>query len=173
MITVFSATNRIDSNTEIVANNYRKLLEDQGEDAVVYSFKDLPATFFQAEGYGTRPESFSQVLNDYILPVPRFVFVIPEYNGSYPGIAKLFLDTLDPKIWEGKKAALVGVATGRAGNLRGLDHLAAVLNYLKMEVYSQKIPLSSVHEHLNDEGKLSFVEYSDLLKNQINGFLKF
>lgn len=103
----------------------------------------------------------------------RFVFVIPEYNGSYPGIAKLFLDTINPAIWEGKKAALVGVATGRAGNLRGMDHLTAVLNYLKMEVYSQKIPLSSVHQHLNESGTIALTEYSELLKKQIEGFLKF
>jgi NAD(P)H-dependent FMN reductase len=173
MITIFSATNRTDSNTEIIAKNYQKLIEDQGLEAVTYSFRDLPDDFFFTEGYGECPESFKQVLHDLILPVERFVFVIPEYNGSYPGITKLFLDTLNPKIWEGKKAALVGVATGRAGNLRGMDHLAAVLNYLKMEVYSQKIPLSSVHQHINERGEIAFAEYTDVLNRQLHGFLNF
>ncbi len=173
MITIFSATNRSDSNTELVAKNYKKLAEDQGSEAQVYSFRDLPEDFLLAENYGDSPESFSQVLQEMILPVDRFVFVIPEYNGSYPGITKLFLDTIKPGVWQGKKAALVGVATGRAGNLRGMDHLAAVLNYLKMEVYSQKIPLSSVHQHLNESGQIAFEEYNDLLSKQIKGFLKF
>jgi NAD(P)H-dependent FMN reductase len=173
MITIFSATNRSDSNTELVAKNYKKLTEYQGIEAQVYSFRDLPKDFLLAENYGDSPESFSQVLKEMILPVDRFVFVIPEYNGSYPGITKLFLDTIKPSVWQGKKAALVGVATGRAGNLRGMDHLAAVLNYLKMEVYSQKIPLSSVHQHLNESGEIAFEEYNDLLSKQINGFLKF
>jgi len=173
MITIFSATNRTDSNTEIIAQNYQKLAEDQGLESEVYSFKDLPEDFLIAEGYGECPESFAQVLKELIVPVERFVFVIPEYNGSYPGITKLFLDTLNPSIWEGKKAALVGVATGRAGNLRGMDHLAAVLNYLKMEVYSQKIPLSSVHQHLNERGEIAFAEYSELLRRQIEGFARF
>jgi len=173
MITIFSATNRTDSNTEIIAKNYQKLTESQGEKAILYSFRDLPTDFVLAERYGESPESFSQVLKEMIMPVERFVFVIPEYNGSYPGITKLFLDTINPGVWQGKKAALVGVASGRAGNLRGMDHLAAVLNYLKMEVYSQKIPLSSVHQHLNESGTIATEEYNELLTQQIKGFLKF
>lgn len=173
MITIFSATNRADSNTERVANNYQKLVEDQGSKARVYSFKNLPDDFILTKSYGESPESFSQVLKELIEPIDRFVFVIPEYNGSFPGITKLFLDTIDPSIWQGKKAALVGVATGRAGNLRGMDHLTAVLNYLQMEVYSRKIPLSSVHQHLNENGTIDFSEYRALLTRQINGFLKF
>lgn len=173
MITIFCGTNRADSNTKLVAENYKKLAVDQGSKAVVYSFEDLPANFALAENYGESPESFSQVMKEIIEPVDRFVFVIPEYNGSYPGITKLFLDTIKPSTWLGKKAALVGVASGRAGNLRGMDHLTAVLNYLKMEVYSLKIPLSSVHQHLNESGTIVSKEYNDLLIQQIKGFLKF
>lgn len=173
MITIFCATNRADSNTKLIAENYQKLVEDQGFDAKIYSFEDLPADFVLAKNYGESPESFSHVMKDLIEPVDRFVFIIPEYNGSYPGITKLFLDTIKPSTWKGKKAALVGVATGRAGNLRGMDHLAAVLNYLKMEVYSNKIPLSSVHEHLYESGILAFDEYNELLTQQIKGFSKF
>jgi len=173
MITIFCATNRPNSNTKLIAQNYKELAEDQGSEAKVYSFEDLPSDFTLAENYGESPESFSQVLKEMIEPVGRFVFVVPEYNGSYPGITKLFLDTIRPGIWEGKRAALVGVASGRAGNLRGMDHLAAVLNYLKMEVYSQKIPLSSVHKHLDESGKIISAEYNDLLNQQIKEFLKF
>lgn len=173
MITIFCATNRADSNTELITKNYQKLVENQGFKANVYSFQDLTDDFILAENYGESPESFSQVLKEFIEPVDRFVFVIPEYNGSYPGITKLFLDTIKPSTWEGKKAALVGVASGRAGNIRGMDHLTSVLNYLKMEVYSQKIPLSAVHQHLNEYGIIVSKEYNDLLIQQIKGFLKF
>jgi NAD(P)H-dependent FMN reductase len=173
MITIFCATNRPDSNTKRIAKNYQKLVEGQGSEAKVYSFEDLPSDFMLAENYGESPKSFSQVMKEMIEPVDRFVFVVPEYNGSYPGITKLFLDTIKPSTWQGKKAALVGVASGRAGNLRGMDHLAAVLNYLKMEVYSQKIPLSSIHKHLNESGIIITEEYNDLLNEQIKEFLRF
>lgn len=167
MITIFSATNRTGSNTEKVALAYHRIAESQGVDVQVYRFVDLPEDFILAEAYGEPPKSFAQVLTKYILPVERFVFVIPEYNGSYPGITKLFLDTIHPKTWEGKKAALVGVASGRAGNLRGMDHLASVLNYLKVEVLSQKIPLSSIENNLNPQGEFTNDEYEMLLQKQL------
>lgn len=173
MITIFSATNRRDSNTEIVAEVYRKLAEDQGVKTKIYRFVDLPDEFILTENYGEPPESFSQVLKEFIHPVGKFVFVIPEYNGSFPGITKLFLDIIHPSTWEGKKAALVGIASGRAGNLRGMDHLAAVLNYLKMEVFSRKIPVSSIEKSIGDQGQLTNNEYLDLLKGQIRDFLNF
>jgi NAD(P)H-dependent FMN reductase len=173
MITIFSATNRDDSNTKLVSVNYKKIAENQGVDSQIYSFQSLPTDFGLPVDYGTIPESFKQIYEEFIAPVERFIFVLPEYNGSYPGIAKVFLDTLPPSIWEGKKAALVGVATGRAGNLRGMDHFAAVLNYLKVEVYSKKIPLSSIHKSVDEKGNIASQEYIELLENQLSTFLSF
>lgn len=173
MITIFSATNRPGSNTEIIASAYLRIAEDQGISAQVYRFTDLPDDFILTEAYGEPPKSFAQVLTKFVHPVERFIFVIPEYNGSYPGITKLFLDTIHPKTWEGKKAALVGVASGRAGNLRGMDHLSAVLNYLKMEVLSQKIPLSSIEKNISAKGEITNEEYKSLLDKQLKALLRF
>lgn len=173
MITIFSATNRPESNTEIVASAYQRIAENQGFDTQVYRFTDLPDDFLLTEAYGEPPKSFAQVLTKFIHPVDRFIFVIPEYNGSYPGITKMFLDIIHPKTWEGKKAALVGVASGRAGNLRGMDHLTAVLNYLKVEVVSQKIPLSSIENNLNAKGEITNEEYKVLLDKQLDALMRF
>ncbi|MCH2216216.1 MAG: NAD(P)H-dependent oxidoreductase [Flavobacteriales bacterium] len=173
MITVISSTNRVDSNSKIVSKNLIHLIEKQGFDSGLLCLEDLPREFGLPNAYGVIPESFKQDCSTYIETVDRFIFVIPEYNGSFPGVVKLFLDTLPPEIWEGKKAALVGVASGRAGNLRGLDHFTAVLNYLKVEVLSKKIPLSSIHECIDERGKISSQEYLTLLAQQITSLVKF
>ena len=73
-----------------------------------------------------------------------------------------------------KKVALVGVSSGRAGNLRGLDHLSALFHHLRAEVYSSKPKLSVIHKLFNDKDDV--LDDSDTLKliqNQINGFLTF
>lgn len=171
MITIFSCTDRSESNSKIIAEIALFESENQGLEAQVYSLKDLPSNFFKDAGYGEPPESFKEVLNTYIRPVKQFLFVVPEYNGSYPGVLKYFLDTIHPSEWEGKKACLIGIASGRAGNLRGLDHLTAVLNYLKIEVYSQKPSLSSIHKYLN-QGKLENDEYRELIQKQIGVLAK-
>lgn len=173
MTTILIGTNRPDSNSALIANTYRQSLERQGESVRVYSMEELPGGFGDAANFGRPPQSFEQVLNDFIRCAQRFVFVVPEYNGSFPGILKVFLDTVDPGEWPGKKAALVGVATGRSGNQRGLDHLTAILHYLEVEVLSHKNFLSSIHRHLDREGELTYAEYLELIDLQVSRFLAF
>ncbi len=82
------------------------------------------------------------------------MFVAPEYNGSFPGILKVFLDAVHPDLNRNKKAALIGVSSGRAGNLRGMEHLTGVLNYLGIHVHPNKVPVSSVTNLMNAEGQI-------------------
>jgi chromate reductase len=51
--------------------------------------------------------------------------------------------------------ALLGVASGRAGNLRGMDHLTGILNYLGAIVMPDKLPISRIGELLDAEGQLN------------------
>ncbi|NEN25486.1 NAD(P)H-dependent oxidoreductase [Cryomorpha ignava] len=173
MMTIISGTNRPESNTYKVLEYCAKTATDQGIEVGVLDLQELPSSFLSEGIYGNPSDSFSQILEKKIAPASHIIFIAPEYNGSFPGILKLFLDTAPPNLWKGKKAALIGVATGRSGNQRGLDHLTAVLHYLQMEVYSQKPLLSSIHLHLNEEGRVSNQEYKILIDNQISGFKNF
>jgi NAD(P)H-dependent FMN reductase len=58
----------------------------------------------------------------------------------------LFIDSVKPELYKNKTFALVGVGTGRGGNLRGLDQLTNVLHYLGADVVSFKLPLSRINE---------------------------
>ncbi len=74
--------------------------------------------------------------------------------------------------FKGKKAALAGVASGRAGNLRGMDDLSGVLNHVGTEVMANKLPISSIgnimkDDKIIDEGTLLAIEW------QVKGFLEF
>jgi NAD(P)H-dependent FMN reductase len=111
----------------------------------------------------------NQILNG----ADRFIIVSPEYNGSIPGILKLMIDSCDPDLFKGKKVALVGVATGRAGNLRGMDHLTDILHYLQAEVYSLKQPVSQVKGLVNSEKELVDEATLSVLSKQLDGFMNF
>ena len=173
MMTIICGTNRAESNTFRVLEFCVKTAADQGIDATVLNLEDIPENLFFEGRYGSPVESFTQILDKKIVPASHILFVVPEYNGSYPGILKLFIDIAPPALWAGKKAALLGVATGRSGNQRGLDHLMMVLHYLNMEVYSQKPLLSSIHHHISEDGDMRNEEYQSLIENQIRGFRKF
>ena len=92
MITIISATNRPNSSTLKVAKNYAQLMEKQGVESKILSLESLPVDFIFTDMYGKRSENFQQLLDKYIIPAQKFVIIVPEYNGSYAGILKTFID---------------------------------------------------------------------------------
>jgi len=172
-ITIISGTNRLDSNTEKIADFYLNVLKKKGVDAQLFNLKDLPSSFISSELYGNRSPEFQHVIDNFIEKQTKFIFISPEYNGSFPGVLKVFLDAVHPKYWENNKACLVGVSSGRAGNLRGMEHLTNILNYLKINVYHNKLPISLVSNLLNESKQLADLETQKVIDVQLDGFLNF
>ncbi len=170
MITIISATNRPNSNTLKVSKKYAQLIEKQGLTCKILSLEQVPADIAFNEVFSNRSQKFQQLLEEYIIPVQKFVIIAPEYNGSFPGILKTFFDAIHPDLNRGKKVALVGVASGRAGNLRGMDHLTGILNYLGMHVHPNKLPISSVLTLVNADGELVEPTTIKVIEKQLNDF---
>lgn len=164
MITIISGTNRKHSNTSRIAREYQLILHEKGIDAGLLSLED-----FDLAHYNT---AFENLENDILIPTTHFIIISPEYNGSFPGVLKLLFDTSrSHEIWFHKKALLTGVATGRAGNLRGMDHLADVLNYLKITVHPNKLPISVVNTVLDNNGKIANINTLKAINQQLDEFI--
>lgn len=173
MITLISCTNRPHSWTRKISDVYIKRLENKKVDFQFLDLQDLPTDLLSNEMYNEKSHAFAQLEKKYLIPTNKFIFIIPEYNGSYPGILKLMIDASDiKKSYHNKKAALVGVADGRAGNLRGMDDFTNVLNYLKINVLHSKIPISSVSKQFDLKGNFIAEETLELIDQQIDMFLK-
>lgn len=173
MITVICGTHRPQNVTRRIVEKYQALLEESGQEVRLFELEELPRDFVFSDSFGNRSEETEQIIHDKLMPSEKLVIISPEYNGSYPGVLKAFLDGVKPQIWKGKKVALVGVASGRAGNIRGMDHLTHVLHHLRMEVFSHKVPISKVDGLLNDEGTLVDEETIQSLKQQALEFLSY
>lgn len=165
MYTIISGTNRKGSKTLVVAREYQRLFEEVGVQAELLSLEEL--------GSFHRDENFQQLEKKYLLPATKFIFVLPEYNGSFPGIFKLMMDLSDivPAYYH-KKVMLVGVADGRAGNLRGLDNMTNMCHYMKMNVMPNKVPLSKVNDELAD-GRFIKPGTLQTIKTQIEQFIAY
>ena len=171
-IVVLSCTNRPNSNTLKVSKIYDNILKSKGADTKILDFCFLPETITVSETFGRRSDGYARLIDEFISPINKFVFVVPEYNGSFPGILKTFLDSMHPREWNNKDACLVGVADGRAGNIRGLEHLTGILQYLKMHVYHDKLPISIVNKIMDDQGNFSEAQMKSCML-QMEGFLDF
>lgn len=107
-------------------------------------------------------------------PASKFIIIMPEYNGSYPGVLKLMIDNTDvPKVWWHKKVLLTGVATGRAGNLRGMEHLTGSLLHMKMIVHPNRLPISVVNRLMDLDGRITDVPTLQAINTQLDEFLSF
>ena len=163
---IISGTNRRDSNTRKVAHQYQDTLKE----------KNIPSEIVTLEGMdlsGHTPE-FHELEKEKLLPATKIIFIAPEYNGSIPGVLKTMLDLSDYKrTWQWKKALLVGISTGRSGNVRGLEHLTSILNYMKVIVHPNKLPISSVHKLLDGKHAIEDAETLIAINIQIDEFVRF
>lgn len=166
MITVIAGTNRKDSMTLKVATLYHRLLSAK--------YDNVQLLNLEGKAVWERGDEMKQIEQDMLIPTEKFVLVMPEYNGSFPGILKLMMDNSDiRKVWWYKKAMLVGVADGRAGNLRGLDHMTNILHYLRMHILYNKIPISRINEEIGENGEVLKPATLQAIETQIDEFLKF
>jgi chromate reductase len=173
MITIISSTNRPGSSTLKVARYYQKKLLEKGLESGILSMAQLPPNILETDLFGKRSAEF-QHLQDIVSATDKFIFIIPEYNGSFPGALKVFIDACSfPDSFYEKKAALVGISSGKYGNIRGIDHFTGVCHYVHLNVMPLKLHIANI--------KTEFNEYSDLFKEdtlkfteeQINKFIAF
>jgi len=165
MYTIISGTNRIGSHTEKVAEEYRLILKEKNIDAKILTLKNFDVLH--------RSPQFLKYETEILIPTQKFIFIIPEYNGSYPGVLKAMIDNSDIKNdWNFKKALLTGVATGRAGNLRGMDHLSDTLHYMKMNVFYNKLPISVIDKVMDGQGHLN-EDTLRAINDQLDEFILF
>lgn len=166
MITVIAGTNRKDSMTLKVATLYHRLLAEKHDNVQLLNL--------EGKAVWERGDEMKQIEQDLLIPTEKFVLVMPEYNGSFPGILKLMMDNSDiRKVWWYKKVMMVGVADGRAGNLRGLDHMTNILHYMRMHILYNKIPISRINEEIGENGEVLKPATLQAIETQIDEFLKF
>jgi len=159
MLTIISGTNRKGSKTAAVAKNALALATKNGLDCQFIDLSDLSNDFIHNEQYkGDLPDWLLALQDSTLIPAKHFLIVSPEYNGSIPGFLKLFIDAISvhrfKECFAGKHTALVGVASGRAGNLRGNDHLSSILHHIGCNVVPGALPISNIDTVMNDKGQL-------------------
>jgi chromate reductase, NAD(P)H dehydrogenase (quinone) len=173
MITIISSTNRPGSSTLKVSKYYQSLLSDRHVEAALLSLSQLPPNMLETDLYGKRSAEFEPI-QDIVTKTDKFIFIIPEYNGSFPGVLKVFMDACSfPESFYEKKAALVGISSGKYGNIRGIDHFTGVCHYMHLNVMSLKIHISSIHKELDADGKLYKEDTLRFVNEQVEKFILF
>lgn len=173
-ILIVISTNRNNSLSAAVGEYYGKLLQDRNQPTKILALTSLPQNFTATALYHNRgkDDAFNQ-LKHAVEQANKYVFIVPEYNGSFPGILKTFIDGLDfPNTFLHKKCALVGVSQGPGGSLTGLSHLTDVFHYLRMHVFPEKVYLRNITDR-RLETVLANTKYPQLLQSQAEGLIAY
>jgi len=173
MITIISGTNRPGSSTLKLAQYYQRRLGEKGLEAGLVSLTQLPANIIESDLYGKRSAGF-QPLQDIITQTEKFLFIIPEYNGSFPGVLKVFMDACSlPESFYDKKAALTGLSSGKYGNIRGIDHFTGVCHYMNLHVMPLKIHIASINKEFDENYNLFKKDTVQFTDEQMDKFILF
>ncbi|GAA3970854.1 NADPH-dependent FMN reductase [Pedobacter ginsengiterrae] len=173
MITIIAATNRPNSNTLKVAKYYQQQLKQKGVESNLFSLEHLPVDVLNTDMFGKRSTAF-QKIQDLISNTDKFLFVMPEYNGSYPGVLKVLIDACNfPDSFYDKKTALVGLSSGKYGNIRGVDHFTGVCHYIHLHILPLRIHIPNIKTELDPDGNLIKEDTIKFTNEQIEKFIKF
>lgn len=173
-ITVISGTNRQGSASLRVATHVAGLYNAlDGVDATVLDLRDLPIEALLPTAYADKPEALKPML-DQVLASDGLVVVTPEYNGSYPGALKLFIDMLPfPEAFEHRPVCYIGLASGYWGGLRPVEQLQQVFGYRNAEQFCERVFFPGHHKTIGEDGAPKPGLAADLLASQVSGFVEF
>jgi len=173
-IVIISGTNRKASMSYQIALFYQQTLKSLNVDSEIIDLQKLPEDFaFSALYEYSGKNKLFNPYREIMASAKKMVFVVPEYNGSFPGVLKAFIDGLEfPNTFRDKKCALIGVSSGVQGAGLALSHLTDIFNYCGMNVLAQKPKLARIDDHF-EEGEIINELYLELLKEQAEKFITF
>ena len=174
MIEIISGSNRAGNNTIKIARIIEALYKDLGVEVQIIDLRDMPMELFSPDAYANKPAGFAP-FQERILNADGLHVVAPEYNGSFPGALKLFIDMLKfPESFEHRPVAYTGLGAGLWGNIRGIEQLQLVFNYRNAFNLPHRVWVTGVGKKLSVDGtSLNDDMTNMLMKQQTSEFVEF
>jgi len=83
------------------------------------------------------------------------ILATPEYHGSFSSLMKLVIENLGhPSALANKPVALLGVAAGRIGAIKSLEHLRSVASHVGALVLPTPVSVAQVRTVFDSEGRI-------------------
>ncbi len=173
MIQVLTATNRKDSRSKQVAKIVVEKLKAAGAEAEIMLLEDVNWGDFNSQEYG--PDAVPESIKGKVAKIDSAdgVYVVcPEYNGSFPGAIKFFIDYWSyPASFESRPVCFTGLG-GMFGGLRPVEQLEQVFGYRNAFIFPERIFLQNVWLTLKD-GVINNDVVDALLNKQTKNFTVF
>lgn len=173
MIYIISGTDRKGSNSLVLAEQLLSFYKQNNVSSEVLDLQTLPLAKLHELSYNQDliPLELKEVFSK-IVKAKALHIVCPEYNGSYPGALKFFMDYWKfPESFEKKPVAFVGLG-GRFAGLRPVEHLMQIFSYRNAILYPQRVFVTNVWDTIKN-GSLVEQKILNRLEEQVKGFSQF
>lgn len=172
-ILLISGTNRPGSTTLRVSRRVEELYAASNIRAELFNLEHLPMEMFHPDAYKSKPPALRSI-QEKVFDAAGLHLVLPEYNGSFPGVLKYFIDLLKfPESFDRKPVAFVGVSSGSYGALRAVEQMQMVFGYRNAHLYPERVFISGVSNKFTPEGTLTDAAVDERLSRQVRGFGQF
>lgn len=172
-ILIISGTNRPGSSTLRVARRVEQHYADARVPSNLFNLEELGAEAFKPEAYAVKPPAF-QVVQQRVFDSAGLHVVLPEYNGSFPGVLKHFIDLLKfPESFDRKPVAFVGVSSGTWGALRAVEQMQMVFAHRHAHIYPERVFISDVSRRYPADAAPTDASIENRLAQQVRGFAQF
>jgi len=172
-ILLISGTNRPDSNALKIARIVQAHYQSAHVAVDLFSLTELGPEAFEPGAYANKPPSVVAI-QKRVLEASGLHVICPEYNGSFPGVLKYFIDLLKfPESFAGKPVAFVGESNGTWGALRAVEHLQGIFGYRNAHVYPDRVFIPNIGQKWDAQGRLNDQSIDQRLARQAEGFALF
>jgi NAD(P)H-dependent FMN reductase len=172
-ILIISGTNRPGANALRIARIIQSHYANAQAKTELLSLSEMTPEIFDPNSYATKPAKMVELQNR-VLNASGLHIISPEYNGSFPGVLKYFIDMLKfPESFEAKPVAFVGEAAGIWGGLRAVEQLQHIFGYRNAHIFPDRVFIPGIGQKLDQAGMLTDAAINDRLAKQAAGFKAF
>ena len=168
-IVTISGTSRPDNYTARALAVVNQELEARGARVVSFDGRELSLPFPGHPGTDD-----AAALREAVKDASGLVLATPEYHGTYSAMTKLIVENLGfPSSLAGKPVALLGVAAGRIGAIKALEHLRSVCAHTGALVLPRAVSVAGVRAAFDAEGACTDAETEEALRGLAGTLLEF
>jgi NAD(P)H-dependent FMN reductase len=168
-IVCIAGTNRPDNYTARALGIVVQELRHRQVDPIVFDARALALAF-----PGHPDTADGQWLRTAVAAAPGVILATPEYHGSFCAMTKLIIENLGfPSVLAGKPVALVGVAAGRIGAIKSLEHLKSVCAHIGAIVVPGAVSVAGVQKVFDDQGRCTDADVDAMLRGVAPAMLTF
>jgi len=168
-IVTISGTSRPDNYTAHALAVVNDELEARGVRVLTFDARTLSLSF-----PGQADTDDGAALREAVQGAAGVVLATPEYHGSFSAMTKLIIENLGfPSNLAGKPMALLGVAAGRIGAVKSLEHLRSVCAHTGAVVMPKAVSVAGVRGAFAAGGTCTDRDTEQALRGLAAGLVEF